>query len=462
MIVHDRPGLLFDVYFTKNYHGRMSKSLIDAPLTTREARKRLADGLYWRSLDPDVHLGYRKSKRAGVWLVRWRTADGYKRKQIGTADDQISVGTLDFAKATTAARKEVELVRIEAVAEEAGPAATVRSAVEAYIAFRNARETRRAGRPTRSDAARRLERYVIGREAIRQRPAAAPAPLAKIALHTLTEKDLSNWRKGLPDEFKRSGSQRLINDLRAALNAAYDEHKARLPATLPGIIKSAFKAQQHDDDDGEAVSRDGQILSDAQVSAILVAAGEIDVEHGWEGDFYRLLLLLAATGARFSQIVRMKVRDVQYDRNRLMVPLSRKGKGRKVGWATVPVGQDVLEALASVTEGRKLDDVLLQRWRYEQQAGAIRWVPIERVPWQTPSEIVRAWHEIRDRLGLTDVVPYALRHSSIVRGIRANLPLRLVAAIHDTSVTMIERHYARYITDGLEDLAARAIVPLVA
>ena len=40
------------------------------------------------------------------------------------------------------------------------------------------------------------------------------------------------------------------------------------------------------------------------------------------------------------------------------------------------------------------------------------------------------------------VVPYALRHTSIVRGIRSNLPVRLVAASHDTAVSMIEAHYA--------------------
>ena len=62
---------------------------------------------------------------------------------------------------------------------------------------------------------------------------------------------------------------------------------------------------------------------------------------------------------------------------------------------------------------------------------------------------------------MTDVIPYALRHSSIVRGIKANLPIRLVADLHDTSTAMIERHYAKWISTGLEELAARAIVPLV-
>jgi hypothetical protein len=40
------------------------------------------------------------------------------------------------------------------------------------------------------------------------------------------------------------------------------------------------------------------------------------------------------------------------------------------------------------------------------------------------------------------------------------LPVRLVAALHDTSIVQIERHYAAFITDALDELAARAVVPL--
>jgi hypothetical protein len=55
-------------------------------------------------------------------------------------------------------------------------------------------------------------------------------------------------------------------------------------------------------------------------------------------------------------------------------------------------------------------------------------------------------------------IPYALRHTSIVRGLRANLPLRLVGALQDTSAKMIEAHYSAYIIDATEDLARRAIL----
>jgi hypothetical protein len=56
-------------------------------------------------------------------------------------------------------------------------------------------------------------------------------------------------------------------------------------------------------------------------------------------------------------------------------------------------------------------------------------------------------------------IPYALRHSSIVRGLRKGLPIQQVAKLHNTSVKMIERHYAKYIATALEDLARAAVVP---
>jgi len=56
--------------------------------------------------------------------------------------------------------------------------------------------------------------------------------------------------------------------------------------------------------------------------------------------------------------------------------------------------------------------------------------------------MIRDWRRAAEAAGLpAAIIPYALRHSSIVRGLRAGLPIRLVAALHDTSVAMIERHY---------------------
>lgn len=438
----------------------MAKTLKEAVITTRNARTKLPGGVHWRGIDPDVHLGYRKGRRGGVWLVRWRNGAGYRQEKIGTADDRIAEGTLDFNAAVLKARIAVEAARSEAKARADGPLLRVRMAVEAYIAERDARETRRRGRAARSDAARRLARYVIGQNGRGKQSAIPAAPLADMPLHALKESDLLDWRAALPGALKSTTRQRLMNDLKAALNGVYSKHRTRLDPAFPAIIKHGLRAIPHAEDEAVPAARDNQILTDAKVISILTAAREIDAKQRWKGDLFRLVVVLAATGARFSQIARMRVGDVQRVHGRLMIPVSRKGKG-KAGSIPVPVGNDVLDALQPVVTGRKSDAPLLERWRHKQEKGSIEWHPDGRGPWLNASELVRPWGAIRRRAGMTDVIPYALRHSSIVRGIKANLPIRLVAATHDTSAAMIERHYSKWIVSGLEELAARAVVPLV-
>ena len=57
-----------------------------------------------------------------------------------------------------------------------------------------------------------------------------------------------------------------------------------------------------------------------------------------------------------------------------------------------------------------------------------------------------------------EVTLYALRHSSIVRQLLANVPIRIVATLHDTSVKMIERTYSRHIAEHTDELARRALL----
>ena len=53
---------------------------------------------------------------------------------------------------------------------------------------------------------------------------------------------------------------------------------------------------------------------------------------------------------------------------------------------------------------------------------------------------------------------YALRHSSIVRMLLKNIPIRLVASLHNTSVDMIERTYSKYITEHGDDISRKALL----
>lgn len=402
---------------------------------------------YWRGLAQGFHLGYYRGKRSGTWVVRYRppgSAEAYVTETLGQADDVVQAdgGTIlswgqAFEKATTWVKRQ----------RNGNPLAdgkiTVRRAIEIYTGVRDDRDSKRKGRVVRSDAASRLTLHVL-----------SDPYLPSIKLADLSEGDLRNWQRRL-EALKGTTKQRLINDLKAALNAAYLDNSAALPIDLAQMIKAGLRPV-FVDDLRPSNARVDQILSDDQVRSIVRAAAEVDED----GDFGRLVLVLAATGARFSQVKRILVQDVQPDQSRVLIPRSHKGKGKDNAYIRVPVGPDVIEQLMSVIEGRSADEPLLERWRV-RQVGPAEWVRVGRGPWNAASEMTRKWQEVREAVDLSrDIVPYALRHSSIVRGLIHDLPIRLVAALHDTSVAMIERFYSRWITSRFDDLAATAVVPL--
>jgi hypothetical protein len=45
-----------------------------------------------------------------------------------------------------------------------------------------------------------------------------------------------------------------------------------------------------------------------------------------------------------------------------------------------------------------------------------------------------------------------------VRQLLANVPIRIVATLHDTSVKMIERTYSRHIASHSDEIARRALL----
>ena len=129
------------------------------------------------------------------------------------------------------------------------------------------------------------------------------------------------------------------------------------------------------------------------------------------------------------------------------MPASRKSKGKKAkSHYPVPISADLAERVAAMD--RPANAPLLTRpggkpWRRSNQAYPFR--RVARACGQDPAEVTM----------------YALRHSSIVRQLLAGVPVRIVAAGHDTSVAMIERNYSRYITDHADALVRGAMLDLM-
>jgi integrase len=438
----------------------MPATVREVSLQTRTARLKLLSRAkpYYRRVGGELHLGYYRPATkglAGSWIARHYLGNQkYETFALGAADDRPDVPAdgekvLTFDQALKSAEQWRRRKAAETRAAEARIACpSVWATVQAYIADRKARDVK-AGR----NAERRLIHHV------------QTSPLADVALLNLTDNDFERWRAGIKRGGRGNKSKaapltaatlaRTLNDLRAALTAG--AHKIRADANILTIIKGGLKAPRQPDR-----ARTKQILSDADVRKLVEAA----IEH--DADFGALILLLAATGSRFDQLARVTVSDVQIGARRVMVPASRKGKGQKqITETPVPLDDDVVAHLRLLIGNRPGQEPLLLRWHHHQVAGdkahgtLPHWERVERRPWSDAAEMTRSWRAVVAAAGLSPgLVPYSLRHWSVVRQLRAGLPTRLVAAAHDTSVAMVERHYSAYVVDATEDLLRRAVVPL--
>ena len=380
-----------------------------------------------------LKLGYRKGKRGGVWVGKLVVDGARVETTLGPADDAGTGLSYAEAAASAIAWAGKERARLTAKADDENRDATVADAIETYVKMRITR-AERAGR----DAQTRLARHVL-----------SDAKLASTPVGRVTAKALNNWRSRLPVTLAPAGTNRLLNDFRAALNSHVAARWRDLPPTVSKEIEAGLKALPN------AGTARRALLSDPDVRKIVEAAYDVDPDLG------ALVLTLTATGARFSQAAKITVADLQPEAGRVMVPASAKGKGIKQRRnSAVPLGPDTVERLKRLTIGRGGHEPLLTRWVSRQIARG-KWERVARAPWNHASEMAHNWRKALAAAGVPHVEPYALRHSSIVRGLRSGVPVRIVAALHDTSTVMIEAHYSAFILDAADELARRAIVPLV-
>jgi integrase len=392
----------------------MARSMRARRLETRTARLKLPIRKKpdWLKIGLGVALGYRRNQGPGTWSVR--VADGkgsHWIKAIATADDYDTADgehVLDFWQAQDRARQ----LGLAARHDYSAKLITVRQAIDRYSADLEARG---------ADAgnARRILGYL-------------PESLAGKTVAVLAARDFASWREALAAaKLSPSAINRVNKCLKAALNLAadQDERISNRSAWNKALASLA-----------DATESRNVILPEAAVRAIIAAA------YGISTAFGTLVEVLAVTGARPSQAFRMTVEDVQADRadTRLMMPSSKKGRGRKrIERRPVPIPTSLAAKLAVLAQGRSGDAPLLLK--------------SDGIPWQSP-EYVKPFEQARAAVGVgPEVTAYALRHSSIVRQLLAGIPTRVVAVNHDTSVAMLEKTYSRFIGDHSDVLTRRAL-----
>jgi integrase len=358
---------------------------------------------YTAQIAPGIQLAYRRNKGAGVWSVK----APFGLKKFSIADDLEDANGESVMTYWQALDKARTLARAGEGSSDA--LITVKEAIDNY-------EADLAARGAQKDNATAIRRNL-------------PDTLAAKPVALLTEKELRTWRNGIVKRgLKPASADRVARVFKAALHLAASDD--------PRIINvTAWKNGLKRLPDGDTARN--VILSDQTASAVVRASYDDEHELGV------LIDVLAETGARESQVLRAEVADLLDDpvAPRLMMPSSRKGRNRKIQRKPLPISPRLAVVLRQATIGRAPEAPLLD-------------------PIRILSERFRT---ATKHLGLDPAAtPYALRHSSFVRMLLNNVPVRVVASHHDTSVEMIERHYSRYITDVSDALTRRTLLDFAA
>ena len=394
-----------------------------AKLETPTARRRLEvrKKPYWTTISPGIHLGYRRNAGAGTWSVRVADSGAEWVKRIAVADDLEPASpphVLSYWQAIDVARSLARRQPGDPV-DESRPL-TVSEAFTLYEKDLVAR----GGNPYNAEHPRTH----------------LPAVILNKPVSLLGATELRRWRDSLLAKGLAPGTvNRAKTGLRAALElaAANDPRITNQRAWKVGLsaLPDAHRARN-------------VILDDATVRRIVGAAYDHDRALGVMTE------AAATTGARLSQLARLEIADLQADgpEPRLLMPLSAKGRARNKRHERRPV--PITPALAAVlkqeAQGRAGDAPLLLR------ANGERWGHGRRRHHRNDFRAVIG----AAGLDPDEVTLYALRHSSIVRQLLANVPIRIVATLHDTSVKMIERSYSRFIASHSDEIARRALLEI--
>jgi integrase len=404
----------------------MARKARSSSLDTRTSRLKLtvrAKPYNGPQLARGILLLYRRNKTNGTWVLKASNGHGaYWTKGIGEADDfDESNGNtvLTFFQAQDVAKK---LARGGSGETDATAPISVDRALTDYRRDLLARDARtyNAEHPR----------------------AHLTAVLLSKPVQLLTSRELKAWRDSLLAMLKPASVVRLCNSLRAAfeLAALHDPRIKNHEAWRVGlaVLPSAQTARNI-------------VLPDTKVHALVAGCYRHDAALGLFAD------TLATTGARPIQAARLTVEDLHDHpvKPKLMMPKTAKGGGRnrsqkKTERYSVPISVALSQRLKQAAAGRAPDALLLV------QADGASWG-------KDPSaNYRRAMREVLTSIGEDPdkITLYCLRHSNIVRMLLKNIPIRLIASLHNTSVQQIEKNYSAHITEhSSDDLSRTGLLP---
>ncbi|MBZ4192732.1 MAG: site-specific integrase [Candidatus Contendobacter sp.] len=412
----------------------MAKTVRDTRLDTRAARARLSacGKPYWRSIDPGTHLGYRKGKTGGKWLVRWYAGDGrYQEEGIGPADDAADpdgIGILSFAQAQAKARQ-----RAARFAQNAAGLIpdlekyTVADALQAYLLWMEQH------RKSAADARNRAEAFIL-------------PTLGTIPINRLTPARIRAWLTTLasqpPRMRTRPGQAQRYRETDHDPDAARKRKATvnRILTTLKAALNLAWREGLATDDSAWRKVKPFPQADAARLRYLTINECQ-RLMNASPGDLRNLVQAALATGCRHGELAALVIADFNPISGTVHIRQAKSGHGRHV--VLTEEGIDLFNRLAI---GRPADALLLS--------------PGADLSW-THNRNQRPLRQACQNARIDPPISFhVLRHSYASLAVMAGMPLLVLAQnLGHRDTRMIEKHYGHlapsYVAEAIRASAPR-------
>lgn len=385
---------------------------------------------YYRLIETGVHLGYRKGKAGGKWLMRSYAGKGrYQLESLGLADDRMDadgVAVLSFAQAQARVRE--RFVERNRLADDTHCSPyTVKQCVDDYLAWMSVH------RKSATDARYKATAHIIpelgGTDCARLTPATVRNWHERLAEHGRRLRTKAGQRqrhktvlKGDADTLRqrRASANRVLTLLKAALNYAWRENRVASDTAWRRV--RPFPAVE---------SARTVFLSIEQANKLIDAASPA---------FQNLIRGALYTGARYGELAAMTVGDFHLQSGTVHVRTSKSGKGRHI-----VLNAQGVALFRALTEERHAGDRIFERADEE--------------PWAA-SQQLRPMKAACEKAKIELVGFHCLRHTYASHSVMNGAPLFVVAKnLGHADTRMVEKHYAHLTPSYVAD-AIRAAAPV--
>jgi integrase len=407
----------------------MARTVRSPKFDSRSARAKLQmrDSPYWVSLAPGCALGYRKGPKGGVWLAKI-VHDGLRQQTtLGPADDAFDpdgVLAIDFARAQEKARE--WFAAVTKPAQPAGPY-TVRAAVVDYLDW-----FRSTGRKSLVQTGASVRVFILPQ-------------LGDVDILSLTSARLRKWHADIaaapPRVRTKPGNKQNLRD-----TSDDPEAPRRRRATANRILTVLKAALNHAWREGKVASDDAwrRVAPFREVDAARARYLDRDecrrLVNASPEPFRTIVRGGLLTGARYSELARMRVADFHRDSGTVVVRTSKAGKIRHI--------ELTVEGLAffkGITAGRAGSELLFQR-------GGAAWGASHQ---QRPLAEACKAGKISPSASF-----HTLRHTYASLMVMDGVPLMVVARnLGHADTRMVEKHYGHLATSYVRK-AIRSAKPL--